>query len=99
MSTATSSEAANRNHCNIIVSTAALDAGVPLRDVQQAASHADPRTTMRYDRACQNLDRHATYMLRPARPWFPGTVERFVILILFRPVLSCPGRPERSRFR
>ena len=28
--------------------TAALDAGVPLRDVQEAASHADPRTTMRY---------------------------------------------------
>jgi integrase/recombinase XerD len=26
--------------------TAALDAGVPLRDVQEAASHADPRTTM-----------------------------------------------------
>jgi hypothetical protein len=38
MSTATSSEAANRNHCNIIVSTAALDAGVPLRDVQQACA-------------------------------------------------------------
>jgi integrase/recombinase XerD len=31
--------------------TTALDAGVPLRDVQEAASHADPRTTMRYDRA------------------------------------------------
>jgi integrase/recombinase XerD len=29
--------------------TAALDAGVPLCDVQEAASHADPRTTMRYD--------------------------------------------------
>jgi integrase/recombinase XerD len=29
--------------------TAALDAGVPLRDVQEAASHANPRTTMRYD--------------------------------------------------
>ena len=27
--------------------TAALDAGVPLRDMQEAASHADPRTTMR----------------------------------------------------
>jgi integrase/recombinase XerD len=27
--------------------TVALDAGVPLRDVQDAASHADPRTTMR----------------------------------------------------
>ena len=41
--------------------TAALDAGVPLRDVQEAASHADPRTTMRYDRARACLDRHATY--------------------------------------
>jgi len=29
--------------------TAALDAGVPLRDVQEAACRADPRTTMRYD--------------------------------------------------
>jgi hypothetical protein len=27
--------------------TAALDAGVPLRDVQETASHADPRTTLR----------------------------------------------------
>ncbi|HYH50805.1 MAG TPA: tyrosine-type recombinase/integrase [Acidimicrobiia bacterium] len=41
--------------------TAALDAGVPLRDVQEAASHADPRTTMRYDRNRQSLDRHAAY--------------------------------------
>jgi site-specific recombinase XerD len=41
--------------------TAALDAGVPLRDVQDAAGHADPRTTRRYDRARHNLDRHATY--------------------------------------
>ena len=40
--------------------TAALDAGVPLRDVQEAASHAHPRTTMRYDRARTSLDRHAT---------------------------------------
>jgi integrase/recombinase XerD len=35
-------------------------AGVPLRDVQEAASHADPRTTIRYDRARGSLDRHAT---------------------------------------
>jgi integrase/recombinase XerD len=40
--------------------TAALDAGVPLRDVQEAASHAGPRTTLRYDRARASLDRHAT---------------------------------------
>jgi site-specific recombinase XerD len=43
--------------------TAALDAGVRLRDVQEAASHADPRTTMRYDRARTSLDRHATYIV------------------------------------
>jgi integrase/recombinase XerD len=43
--------------------TAALDAGVSLRDVQQAASQADPRTTMRYDRWRASLDRHATYIV------------------------------------
>jgi len=43
--------------------TAALDAGVSLRDVQEAASHADSRTTMRYDRARASLDRHATYIV------------------------------------
>jgi hypothetical protein len=43
--------------------TAALDAGVPLRDVQEAASHADPRTTMRYDHGRQSLDRHPTYVV------------------------------------
>ena len=37
--------------------------GVPLRDVQEAASHADPRTTMRYDLGRQSLDRHATYIV------------------------------------
>jgi integrase/recombinase XerD len=40
-----------------------LDAGVPLRDVQEAASHADPRTTMRYARARGSLDRHPTYIV------------------------------------
>lgn len=37
--------------------TLALDAGVPLRDVQDAMGHADPRTTRRYDRSRHNLDR------------------------------------------
>jgi integrase/recombinase XerD len=41
--------------------TLALDAGVTLRDVHDAARHADPRTTRRYDRARHALDRHATY--------------------------------------
>ena len=37
--------------------------GVDPRDVQIAARHADPRTTMRYDRARNNLDRHPNYIL------------------------------------
>src|ERR1700733_150082 len=52
--------------------TAALDAGVPLRDVQEAASHADPRTTMRNDRARTSLDRqrhlHRRRLRRRSRP-------------------------------
>jgi integrase/recombinase XerD len=46
-----------------ISDSTSFDAGVPLRDVQEAASHADPRTTMRYDRARVSLDRHATYIV------------------------------------
>lgn len=43
--------------------TNALDAGVTLRDAQIMARHADPRTTTRYDRHRQNLDRSAVYIL------------------------------------
>ena len=43
--------------------TNALDAGVPLRDAQIVARHADPRTTEHYDRARGNLDRHGVYFL------------------------------------
>ena len=43
--------------------TAALNAGMPFRDVQDFAGHADPRTTRRYDRSRNSLDRHATYAL------------------------------------
>ena len=43
--------------------TAALDAGVSLRDVQDFARHADPRTTRRYDRGRDNLDRNAAHAL------------------------------------
>jgi hypothetical protein len=52
-----STSASARTGCD---TTAALDPGVPLRDVQEAASHADPRTTMGYDRARASLDPHAT---------------------------------------
>lgn len=41
--------------------TQALNAGVPLRDVQQAAGHATVTMTLRYDRARESLNRHATY--------------------------------------
>jgi len=43
--------------------TLALEEGQPLHIVQDLAGHADPRTTRRYDRARQSLDRHATYAL------------------------------------
>ena len=43
--------------------TLSLEAGVSLRDVQDAAGHADPRTTRRYDRARFALDRSASYTL------------------------------------
>lgn len=43
--------------------TACLDAGVPLRDVQIAARHSDPRITARYDRARHNHDRHASHVV------------------------------------
>ena len=33
-----------------------------LRDVQEAAWHSDPRTTMRYDRAGGSLDRYSIYI-------------------------------------
>ncbi len=41
----------------------ALDAGVPLRDAQILARHADPRTTEHYDRARGNLDRNGVHFL------------------------------------
>ena len=41
--------------------TAGLDAGRDIRDVQAFARHADPRTTMAYDRSRHSLDRHVAY--------------------------------------
>ncbi len=43
--------------------TDSLDAGVSLRDLQDAMGHADPRTTRRYDRARDALDRHPAHIL------------------------------------
>ena len=36
------------------------DAGAHLRDAHDVARHADPKTTMRYDRNRHRFDRHAT---------------------------------------
>ncbi len=52
--------------------TAALDAGVPLRDVQEAASHAYPRTTIRYDRAPAAWTGTPPTSLRPMSREHPG---------------------------
>jgi integrase/recombinase XerD len=50
-------------HHGALAITNALDAGVPLRDAQILARHADPRTTEHYDRARGNLDRHGVHFL------------------------------------
>jgi integrase/recombinase XerD len=39
--------------------TTGLVAGIAIRDMQYAMRHADPRTTLRYDMAKANLDRHS----------------------------------------
>jgi len=41
--------------------TTARAANIDVRDIQTAVGHADPRTTMRYDRTNQRLDAHPTY--------------------------------------
>lgn len=46
--------------------TTALDAGVPLGDVQDAVGHADPRTTKRYDRNRNRLHNSPTHVVGPA---------------------------------
>lgn len=46
--------------------TTALDAGVPLRDVQDSMGHRDPRTTRLYDRTRGSLSRNATYAVAAA---------------------------------
>ncbi len=41
--------------------TSGLVSGVPLRDMQHAMRHSDPRTTGMYDMARNNKDRHASH--------------------------------------
>jgi site-specific recombinase XerD len=58
--------------------TTMLDAGVDLRDVQIAARHADPRTTMRYDPAARTSTATRTTSWPPTWPQAPdpGRVSR-----------------------
>ncbi len=46
--------------------TEALSLGAALQDVQDALGHADPRTTRRYDRNRNRLDRSPVYLLAGA---------------------------------
>ncbi len=46
--------------------TEALHLGAALQDVQDALGHADPRTTRRYDRNRNRLDRSPSYLLASA---------------------------------
>jgi integrase/recombinase XerD len=43
--------------------TTGLVTGIGIRDMQYAMRHADPRTTLRYDMAKSNLDRHAAHSI------------------------------------
>ena len=77
---------------------AALDAGVPLRDVQIAARHADPRTTTSYDR------RARTTTATPPTPWSPsspaadrpGTQSRWAARRLCFRTDASPATPLRD---
>jgi integrase/recombinase XerD len=51
--------------CHTFIATM-LDAGVSLRDVQIAARHADPRTTMRYGRQASIASRARSTCLATA---------------------------------
>lgn len=43
--------------------TLGLDAGIPLRDMQVAARHSDPRITARYDHGRNDFDKHANHRI------------------------------------
>jgi hypothetical protein len=58
--------------------TAALGCGVPLRDVQEAASHADPRTTMRNGPGCRSTATPPTWW-PPSLPGRPGSAAHQMV--------------------
>jgi site-specific recombinase XerD len=74
--------------------TAALDAGVPLRDVQEAASHADPRTTIRQSAPGPRRTGTPRTSLLPTSPGPPDSCR----LEAFRLAGHRPGgNPEHKR--
>ncbi|QDS95923.1 Tyrosine recombinase XerD [Roseimaritima multifibrata] len=48
----------------VTAATEADNAGIPLIDIQHWLGHKDPRTTLRYIRGTENLDRSPAYMIR-----------------------------------
>ena len=76
--------------------TNAFDAGVPLRDAQILARHADPRTTAHYDRARGNLDRHGVHFLTAYVAGFQLTGQRVRELRPVRRALPVRPRTEGS---
>src|SRR6476659_10014247 len=64
--------------------TTMLDAGVSLRDVQIAARHADPKITMRYDRARRTSTDTPTTSSPPTWPPEPDQHTEIKIPLLPR---------------
>lgn len=48
----------------VTAATEADRAGIPLIDIQHWLGHKDPRTTLRYIRGTENLDRSPAYTIR-----------------------------------
>jgi len=73
--------------------TAALDAGVPLRDVQEAASHPDPRTTMRQVEPAPPWTGTQPTSSPPTSPEPPGKTRSG------RQASAWPSQADRRRYR
>ncbi|MEM9409744.1 MAG: tyrosine-type recombinase/integrase [Planctomycetota bacterium] len=57
-------DAVSVHSMRVTAATEADKAGVPLIDIQHWLGHKDPRTTLRYIRGSQDLDRSPAYMIR-----------------------------------
>lgn len=57
-------QAVSVHSLRVTAATEADRAGVELRQIQKWLDHRDPRTTLRYIRAGENLDRSPAYVLR-----------------------------------